>query len=69
MSDHHIRGFSIIGEAERCLDIFKQLYDQNPAEFAAGSIGNLLFSVLGCEKLPQAFVLHWPTFEHQASWQ
>ena len=67
MSDHHIRGFSIIGEAERCLDIFKQLYDQNPAEFTAGSISNLLFSVLGCEKLPQAFVASLAErFEHQA---
>jgi len=56
LSDHHIRGFSVIGEAERCLNIFKQLYTRNPIEFQAGSISNLLFSALGCEQLSLAFV-------------
>ena len=28
LSDHHIRGFSVIGEAERCLQLFQQLYVQ-----------------------------------------
>ena len=27
LSDHHIRGYSIIGEAERCIGLFQQLYD------------------------------------------
>ena len=27
LSDHHIRGFSIIGEPERCLELFQQLYN------------------------------------------
>ena len=26
LSDHHIRGFSIIGEAERCLTLFQNLF-------------------------------------------
>jgi hypothetical protein len=56
LSDHHIRGFSIIGEDKRCFDIFKQLYDRNPAEFQAGSISNLFFCALGCEKLSLDFV-------------
>ena len=55
-SDHHIRGFSIIGEDERCLELFKQLYEQSPAEFYVGSISNILFIALGIEQPPQAFV-------------
>ena len=30
LSDHHIRGFSVIGEAERCLQLFQQLYNSAP---------------------------------------
>ena len=33
LSDHHIRGFSIIGEPDKCLDLFKQLYTNNPSGF------------------------------------
>ena len=50
--DHHIRGFSIIGEDERCLWLFEQLYIQNPADFPLGSISNMLFMALGSEQLP-----------------
>lgn len=57
LSDHHIRGFSIVGEDERCLKLFQQLYHQNPSEFAIGSISNMLFMALGCEKLQQSFVM------------
>ena len=42
ISDHHIRGFSMIGEAERCLDLFRQIYTRNPEEFQIGSISNLI---------------------------
>ena len=28
--DHHIRGLSVIGEAELCLQLFQQLYNSNP---------------------------------------
>ena len=30
LSDHHIRGFSIIGEPDKCLELFQQLYNNNP---------------------------------------
>ncbi len=56
ISDHHIRGLSIIGEAERCLHLFQQLYNRNPSEFQLGSVSNMLFMALGCEQLPQAFI-------------
>ena len=56
LSDHHIRGFSIIGEAERCLELFQQLYNRNPAEFQLGSISNILFMALGCAPVSQASV-------------
>ena len=65
MSDHHIRGF-IVGEAERCLDIFKQLYDQNPAEFTAGSISNLHFLYLGVRNFLAFVASLAERFEHQA---
>lgn len=55
-SDHHIRGFSTIGEAERCLLLFQQLYNRNPADFQLGSISNMIFMALGSEQLPQVFV-------------
>ena len=41
LSDHHVRGFSIIGEAERCMNLLQQLYMSNPSEFQLGSISNL----------------------------
>ena len=67
LSDHHIRGFSIIGEDKRCLAIFRELYKQNPIEFRAGSISNLMFSALGCEQLPVSFVATLAAhFEHSA---
>ena len=56
ISDHHIRGFSIIGEAERCLWLFQELYNNTPDEFQIGSISNLFFMALGCEQLPQPFI-------------
>lgn len=56
ISDHHIRGFSIIGADERCLELFQQLYNWTPAEFQLGSISNLFFMALGCKNLPQPFV-------------
>lgn len=56
LSDHHIRGFSIIGEAERCLKLFQGLYNCTPGQFQLGSLSNLLFMALGCEQLPQALV-------------
>lgn len=56
LSDHHIRGFSIIGESERCLALFQQLYANNPSEFGLGSISNMLFMALGSELIPQLLV-------------
>lgn len=56
LSDHHIRGLSIIGEADRCLQLFQQIYNNNPAEFQLGSVSNMLFMALGCEQLPMPFV-------------
>ena len=56
LSDHHIRGFSIIGEPDKCLDLFKQLYTNNPSEFHLGSISNMLFIALGCKHIPQGFI-------------
>ena len=47
ISDHHIRGLSIIGEAERCISLFRQLYEITPGDFQLGSIGNLIFMALG----------------------
>ncbi len=55
-SDHHIRGFSMIGEAERCLYLFKQIYDSNPSEFRLGSISNMLFMALGLDQVPHDLV-------------
>lgn len=56
LSDHHIRGFSIIGEAERSFNLFQQLYKRNPNQFQLGSVSNMLFMALGSEKLPQVLV-------------
>ena len=56
LTDHHIRGFSIIGEAERSLHLFQELYNRNPGEFQLGSLSNMLFMALGCEQLSQPFV-------------
>ena len=56
LSDHHVRGLSLIGEADRCLQLFQQLYNRNPSEFQLGSISNLLFMALGCDPLPNDFV-------------
>ena len=67
LSDHHIRGLSIIGEAERCLQLFQQLYDRCPAEFQLGSVSNMLFMALGSEELPQTFVSTLASHFHQLS--
>ena len=55
-SDHHIRGFSMIGEAERCHLLFNQLYESNPAEFQLGSISNMLFMALGLDEMPHDLI-------------
>ena len=56
LSDHHMRGLSILGEAERSLQLFQQLYNHDPAQFLLGSVSNMLFIALGIEQLPQSFV-------------
>ncbi len=56
LSDHHIRGFSVIGEDKRCLQLFQQLYNNNPTDFQLATISNLLFMALGSEQLQQPFV-------------
>tara|TARA_Y100001933_G_C18985229_1_gene558227 strand:- start:16 stop:1986 length:1971 start_codon:yes stop_codon:yes gene_type:complete len=56
LSDHHIRGLSVIGEADRSLVLFQQLYNRNPSEFQLGSISNMLFMALGCEYHPSSFI-------------
>ena len=56
LSDHHIRGLSIIGEADRCLELFQQLYNANPHQFQLGSISNMMFMALGCEQISRPFV-------------
>ena len=50
LSDHHIRGFSVIGEADRCLQLFQQLYNITPGEFQLGTLSNMFFMALGCEE-------------------
>ena len=47
---------SVIGEDERCLFLFQQLYNANPDEFQVGSISNLLFMALGSEQPSQPFI-------------
>ena len=56
ISDHFIRGLMVIGHADRCLQLFRQLYAVNPSEFTLGSVSNMLFMALGCEHIPHAFV-------------
>ena len=56
LSDHHIRGFCIIGEADRCLQLFRSLYNNNPNEFMLGSLSNMMFMALGCETIPHKFI-------------
>ena len=56
LSDHHIRGLSVIGEADRALGLFQRLYDRNPSEFQIGSLSNMIFMALGCEQIPRLFV-------------
>ena len=34
-SDHHIRGFSIIGDADRCLELFRKLYHRKSIRISA----------------------------------
>ena len=54
LSDHNIRGLSVIGESDRCLQLFQQLYNRSPADFHVASISNILFLALGVELVPQA---------------
>jgi len=56
VSDHHIRAFSMIGEASRCFGLFRRIYEAFPGEFTIGSISNLLFMSMGLEELPNAFL-------------
>ena len=56
LTDHHIRGLSVLGEAERTLYLFEQLYKNNPSQFQRESISNMLFIALGREHLPHALV-------------
>ena len=56
LTDHHIRGLSVLGEAERTLYLFEQLYKDNPSQFQRESISNMLFIALGREHLPHALV-------------
>ena len=56
VSDHHIRGLTIIGEPERCLALFKQLYENSPSDFGLPSISNMFFMALGSELLPETLV-------------
>jgi len=67
LSDHHIRGLSIIGEDERSFQLFQQLYNNNPAEFPLSSVSNLLFMVLGIENLPQKLIATLASHFHQLS--
>ena len=55
LTDHNIRGLSIIGEADRALSVFQALYNNNPSAFGIGSISNILFMALGCEELGHPF--------------
>jgi len=67
ISDHHIRSLSIIGEAERCLELFQQLFRITSNEFKLGSLSNLIFIALGGETLPGELVNALISqFEHQA---
>ena len=52
LSDHHIRGLSVIGEAERCLQLFSSSHPLSPA----GQRQQYAFMALGSEQLPQAFI-------------
>ena len=56
LTDHHIRGFSIIGEAERALSLFMTLYNLKPSEFKIPSLSNMLFMSLGSETFPLSFI-------------
>ena len=51
LSDHHIRGFSIIGEAERTLELFQQLYNRNPSEFQLEVLVICCLWLLGVKKI------------------
>ena len=56
LSDHHIRGLSVIGEAERCLRLFQQVYNQKPSDFQLATVSNLIFLALGTEQLDFPFI-------------
>ncbi len=56
ISDHHVRAFSIIGEASRCLELFRRLYEACHGDFTMGSISNLIFMSMGLEELPHEFL-------------
>ena len=56
ISDHHIRALSVIGEASRCLELFRRIYEESSGEFTMGSISNLLFMSMGLEELPHEFL-------------
>lgn len=56
LTDHHIRGFSVIGEAARSLSLFRKLYERNPRRFELTSISNLLFMSVGAEVIDHSFI-------------
>ena len=56
LSDFHIRGFSVIGQSERSLYLFRQIYDHDPSQFQVSSISNLFFLSLGVEKIEHSFI-------------
>ena len=70
LTDHHVRGLTIIGEVERAFFLFQQLYNNRPSDFQLGSISNMLFFAMGCEHmhlpLVKALVTH---FDYLASQQ
>ncbi len=56
LSDFHIRGFSVIGQTDRSLYLFRQIYENNPSQFKVNSISNMLFIALGLEKVEYSFI-------------
>ena len=56
LSDHHIRGLSVIGEGGAVFVVVSAAVQLNPAGFELGSVSNLLFLALGSEQLSQGFV-------------
>jgi len=56
LSDHPTRALSIIGEAARCCENFRRIYEASPGQFTLGAISNLVFMSLGLEEVPHEFL-------------